>query len=254
MIQKTVKDYILIGTCVRFLQDVKKGYKIHGDRCVIGNINKLLNEFDNLGLNVTKRAAKLLIKNRDELEAMDKNFVLTEIGAKKLKIIMTDLRKTLEAESEGLNVLLVTDAGKKYTIERFSTIGDIFDAGVFVRLSDIAQYDFSEAGQCIIYNRPTAAAFHILRGTEDVIKLYYLSFLPPPAHFKTWVQITTDLKGITTGIIPDRIIVDHLHNIGQNFRNPTQHPNKRYDIEEVQNLLGVCFEVINRIIKILYPI
>jgi hypothetical protein len=61
--------------------------------------------------------------------------------------------------------------------------------------------------------------------------------------------MTNELQSIPTGNIPKRIIVDHLKNIGQNFRNPTQHPDMIYDIDEVQNLLALCLDVVNRMIK-----
>ena len=49
--------------------------------------------------------------------------------------------------------------------------------------------------------------------------------------------------------LPNPITLNHLDNIRDSFRNPTLHPNKRYDIQEVQDLLGVSVDVVNRMIK-----
>jgi len=39
---------------------------------------------------------------------------------------------------------------------------------------------------------------------------------------------------------------DHLDHIRRSFRNPTQHPDKIYDIQEAQDLFGLCVDAVNR--------
>lgn len=48
---------------------------------------------------------------------------------------------------------------------------------------------------------------------------------------------------------PPRELLDALDRIRENFRNPTNHPDKIYDIEEVQDLFGLCLDVINRMVQ-----
>ncbi len=50
---------------------------------------------------------------------------------------------------------------------------------------------------------------------------------------------------------PRRELLDHLENIKNNYRNPTQHPEKIYDIQEAQGLFSLCIEVVNIIIKLM---
>ncbi len=45
------------------------------------------------------------------------------------------------------------------------------------------------------------------------------------------------------------VLFKNLENICVSFRNPTQHPEKIYDIEEVQDLWGLSVDVINRMSK-----
>ena len=42
------------------------------------------------------------------------------------------------------------------------------------------------------------------------------------------------------------VLLNNLDNIRQSFRNPTQHPEKIYDIQEVQDLWSLCVDVVNR--------
>lgn len=247
MIQRTVKEYIQIGTCIRYLQDAKEGYSFHKKGCIIQVIQKLILELDQLNLNVTKRASVDLVRFLEKAKLTAKTATINTTGAKNLNRLAANLRLTLQAETDGIIASIITD--KKYTIEKLLDIGQLFDAGIFARLSDLAKYDFSEAGQCIAFERTTAAAFHVLRGTEEVLKHYYIFYIPNITGFRTWGQMTNDLQEINNGNRPKRVIVDHLKNIGQNFRNPTQHPDMIYDIEEVQNLLALCLDVVNRMIK-----
>jgi hypothetical protein len=47
---------------------------------------------------------------------------------------------------------------------------------------------------------------------------------------------------------PDPAVLEHLDSIRKRFRNPTQHPEKVYDIEETQNLFGQCLSVIEAMV------
>jgi len=53
------------------------------------------------------------------------------------------------------------------------------------------------------------------------------------------------LKRRQRGRPPDTLL-NHLDNIRLTFRNPTQQPEKVYDIEEAQNLFALRAEVVSR--------
>lgn len=44
-------------------------------------------------------------------------------------------------------------------------------------------------------------------------------------------------------------LLNNLDNIRRSFRNPTQHPEKIYDIQEVQDLFALCVDAIDRMIR-----
>jgi hypothetical protein len=41
-----------------------------------------------------------------------------------------------------------------------------------------------------------------------------------------------------------------MRHLRRSFRNPTQHPEKKYDFDEAQDLLNVCIDIANRIGKV----
>jgi hypothetical protein len=45
----------------------------------------------------------------------------------------------------------------------------------------------------------------------------------------------------------DSAITEQLAHIRKRYRNQTQHPRLRYDIEEAQDLFNLCIELVNRL-------
>lgn len=249
----SIHKYIFLGTSLRYLQDCRKGWLIHATEdgyYVADNIRIFIEELKELNLHVTERASSELVTLYGELREREESETLTQEDATKLAKLMKEIRPTFEAECKGIYALITSD--KKYSIQRLtSDIGELFSPGVFTKLSDIAISDFNEAGFCIAYERPTAAAFHLLRGCEEVVRQYYKKFIRGKTVPKTWGQITTDLKNKNKGKKPDPIVINQLIHIKDAFRNPTNHPEKIYDIHEAQDLLGLCIDIVNRMSKAL---
>lgn len=240
--------YIYVGTCLRYLQDSQTEDKVHGKGKTIDNIDLFLSSLDALGLNVTKRAAEKLALLRSRLVTKPKDETLTLREARQLQRTSTELRDTFMAETKGIFVYIVTD--KRLDLRKLlDGVSGLFAPNVFDICPEVAQYDFQEAGKCIAFERPTAAAFHMLRATEAVLRLYYRRYIRPARSGLAWGQMTSPLRAKTTGRRPDPIILDNLDHIRRSFRNPTQHPDKIYDIEEAQDLFGLCVDLVNRMAK-----
>ena len=50
---------------------------------------------------------------------------------------------------------------------------------------------------------------------------------------------------------PDESLLQRLDYIRDTYRNPTSHPEARYTIEQAQDLLGLCIDVMNTMAKAL---
>lgn len=246
-------SFFFFGTCVRYIQDVNTTYKIHGKGCLLENINACLSRLDSLGLYVTKNASQELASFKAELdEITDEDAKLSGAQCTKLNTITIQLRNTLEAELLGREAFVVTP--KRFeTSKLLYDIGSLMTPGVFSSLPDFTQYDLMEAGKCIAFERPTAAAFHLLRGTEAELRLFYCTLI-----FRSrvspllWGEMTKDLRN-RQKTKKHTTLYNNLDNIRLSYRNPTQHPDAVYDIHEVQDLCPLCFETISRMAKILNP-
>lgn len=187
-------------------------------------------------------------KNELEEESQKVNRRITKKEAEFLIKTMNKIREVFEAEVMRVYTFVTSD--KRYDIKRLlDSIELIFAPEIFEKLPPVAQYDFQEAGRCIAFERPTAAAFHILRATEDVLRIYYTYFIAKVPKKKTWGNLIYELQNNDAEKKPDSTTINHLENLGKSFRNPTQHPDKIYDIQQSQDLLGVSIDVVNRMIK-----
>ena len=113
----------------------------------------------------------------------------------------------------------------------------------------MSQRDFSEAGKCLVCSRPTASAFHILRATEGELRQLYLhkvkrNRIPEP---RNWGPITGSLKERREKL-PDELmaLLDHIR---KSYRNPTQHPEAEYTLDQAQDLFGLCSDAIARMVN-----
>ncbi|MCH7723510.1 MAG: hypothetical protein IIC76_09320 [Bacteroidetes bacterium] len=249
MIKRSIELYYFFGTQMRYLQDSLEGTNFPGENYVQENIERFLSNIGKLGLEVTQRASRELKKFLEKAFESDTQ-QLDADQARELSKLMSEIRLTLDAEIEGVYSYVTTP--KRLDIDKLlDDVSALFSPGTYESFPDIAKYDFNEAGKCIAFERPTAAAFHILRATEANLRHYYKNMIRHKRiSSEMWGPIVHDLrarnktKKFTT-------LNNHMDNIRLSFRNPTQHPEATYDIHEVQDLLSVCIDANNRMFKVL---
>lgn len=233
------------GTNVRYLQDAREGYAIHHKSGILPNIAVLFKRLDELELRVTARAAKPLRNIEEELKGTPADAKLTGAQATKLSKAIGDLRQTMEAELKGINAYTISP--KRLDVEKLlEDVASLFAPEAFEALTAVAKYDLSEAAKCVAFERPTAAAFHLMRATEETLRSYYCHFVRRDRlNPMLWYPMVQALQKHRRAKANDALH-RNLDNIRLSFRNPTQHPDKVYDIQEAQDLFGLCVDVINR--------
>ena len=107
-------------------------------------------------------------------------------------------------------------------------------------------YNLKEAGKCLAFQIPTAAAFHMFRCVESLIRRYYKSVvgtLPKP-KMRNWGVYIKALQdcGVDQKII---VILDQIKNL---HRNPVIHPEERLKNEEALSLIGIMDSAVTAIV------
>lgn len=250
---ESIRGYIWFGSVLRYLQDVQEGNPIHGERVVVGNLREFLGKLDELELVVTANAARNegLPGLLEELEASAADARLTLEQATRLTGSVTAVRKTLSAEAAEKKAFVT--APKRWDVDKLlGDPGALFAAGVYARLSARAAFDFGEACKCLAFERSTATAFHLMRGTEAVLRDFYCQVVRQKrlaAERRMWGPMVRQMRARSKP--PPAPLLDNLDSIRHNFRNPTQHPDEIYSVERAQDLLGLVVPVVNEMVALM---
>jgi hypothetical protein len=123
----------------------------------------------------------------------------------------------------------------------------LFSPGVLESFGEHARVDFESACRCLAFECSTAAAFHLMRGTEAALRDYYCVIVKRgrlEPRKRQWGPMLERLEARSKP--PPASLMVALDNIRKHYRNPTQHPDAIYDNEQAQDLLGLCIPVIHQ--------
>ena len=204
-----------------------------------------------LGLTVSRRLATYigLDQLRDELAATDDGAVLDEQQGKRLRETSSQLRQTAIAESSGI-FAYVTGEKRLDVTKLLDEPQSLLPGDVYRRLSPMAQLDLAEAFKCIAYERSTAAAFHLMRAVEESLRRLYSAAVGKSSSKPVmWKAMTDELAKQPSP--PPVNLLAQLDHIRTSFRNPTQHPDAAYDIDEAQDLAFVSIDILARLARAL---
>ena len=231
---------IRVGLLIRYLRRTSADNDVD---YAIRNITTLERGLMGAGLTVSISGMAKLIAIKTELSECDPTELLGT-RAKDIVANITILESIIFAESRTKSFYILPE--RRYnTTWLLNEPGKLFRDGVFQKLPDLAQFDIASAGRCILFGEGTAAAFHWLRATEDVLRTYYRLYirrnrLPNPM----WASMVSALRSKGRNK-PAANLLDTLDLVRVTYRNPTQHPEARYDVESAQDLMGFCISVIS---------
>ena len=244
----SVLNHFAFGYNYRRLRFWGVDFPVHGENSLVGAIDEFFAYLRDLDLRVTERATDRLRKIREKIKSLPADTKTDAALAAEVTAALNFLDTTLDAELAMRTAYLPTP--KRFDLDSLLvTPKNLLGEDVYVSLPDIARFDFFYACRCIAFELPTAAAFHLMRCTEAVLRLYYNSLvLRNRITNPMWGPIIDHLRKKRQNP-PPKALLDHLDNIRNNFRNPTQHPEARYTSDEAQDLLSTTVDVVNRTIR-----
>jgi hypothetical protein len=155
-----------------------------------------------------------------------------------------DFETVLAAECQVLDTYFVSKKGVYSTADLVEHAHHHIPEPTRNQLPDQTKADFDQAGKCIAFDLATAGAFHLLRGTEAVLREYYEAVVPgikkAPAKMRNW--------GVYIKLLcehgAESKVTSLLTHLKDAYRNPVLHPEENYTDERVQVLFGVCVSAI----------
>jgi hypothetical protein len=246
-----IYSYYSFGYNYYLLQNVCLDINIHkkddDSDCMIERIEDFFKFLNDLDLKVTEKAAEPLLNLKEYIKTLPNDAKVDAKLDEKISANVMRIDATLDAELKLKTAYVLTE--KRYSTDHLlEGIAQIFAKDVFNSLPDLCKYDFQEAGKAIAFNLPTSAAFHLMRGVESVLRFYYKEIVKQKrVKNQMWGPIIDHLK--SRGKPPSKGLIDTLDNIRVNYRNPTQHPEAKYDIDEAQDLLSLSVDAVNKMMK-----
>lgn len=241
----SIYDYYCFGYNYYILRNRSDGKKVSD---ILFDIKDYIKQTTSLELQVTNRVLRPLHDIILELEKLKGDDIIAKDVLARIIKIVEAADSALDAELQLKTVLSVTP--KRFDIEMLLQFpGKLLGEGCWEQLPEIALIDFSEATRCIAMSLPTAAAFHLMRCVEEMVKTLYFDFIKQKRMDNPmWGPMIQKLKEKNQPKPPLELL-DQLDIIRANFRNPTQHPEKVYDIDEAQDLLNSSIVAINAICR-----
>lgn len=153
-----------------------------------------------------------------------------------------EFETVLAAELQAMDTYLVSQIGSYNTHDLIAKAHISFPESVRITLPEQAKIDFDQSGKCIAFGVYTAAAFHLMRGTETIIRKYYEALVgtPPKPKMRNWGAYQKILEKHSA----DKKLTDLIEHIRLSYRNPVLHPEENLTSEQVQVLFGVCISAV----------
>lgn len=247
MYETSVYEYYAFGYNYFILRQGTVGHTVKGDGDSLEwFLNEVLERLDSLNLQVTSEAASKLKEISGRVDSMPDDATVDEALGREVTEACNQIDVTLDAELKLRRAFVVTP--QRYSAHHLlEEPWDLFGAGTWERLPDIAVFDFIEACRAVAFGLATASAFHLMRCVEAMLREYYCTIVKRNRVKLWWGPMVQHLRQRRDA--PPRAILDHMDNIRVNFRNPTQHPDARYESEEAQDLLALSIDAVNRMAR-----
>lgn len=248
-------NFIGLGGRIRYLAAASEHQPIDGPSMILANLESLGTSLGELGFRVSsnlfqKKLQPFVLEFRHSAkQSQPQPATLTADQARRFSEAVVQFEAT--ANAEAVECLIALPRARRIPLKHLlEQPGAVLGTGIFQKLTIIAQEDLKQACKCIAFECATAAAFHTLRCVEECTRMLYHSYFPrKPVAKQTWGALVLELHKRPHRPKPDDTLLAHLDHIRERFRNPTDHPEKCYEIEEAEDLLHIAADAINRCIR-----
>lgn len=223
----------------RFLEETEDIGFIH-TREAATNLNWLIEKF----LSATYRK-EYLDDDDAKWEALKRPMNEFEIGG--LIQGLTNFEREFAGECRDIDVFVITPPGLRSARLLMECAEKEFPEKLRNVLPAQAVYDFRQAGRCLVFDLPTACAFHVCRATEALMLRYYEVLAGAPWSFprRDWKNYNDQLaaKGAP------KAITNRLDEIRAEDRNAYIHPDVNVELEDAPMIFTLCTGVMHSMAK-----
>lgn len=161
----------------------------------------------------------------------------------RLKTAAQNFETIFSAELQGASTYYVEQKGIYSTPDLMDRAELALGDSVAV-LEDDAKKDFNQAGRCLAFDLPTAAAFHLTRSIESVLRKYHALICAKSSAAGRRPEMATCINELRRSGADAKLldILDHFRDL---HRNTTMHPEVFLDGPEALRLFDIAKSGIN---------
>jgi hypothetical protein len=259
--QLNVHDYYELGKNTESLEVSLKGFSQPAALSTIGwqlfmyrwKLREILAEPCAL-LNSSQRAVKAIISaiagvvSEDISEVFDpekSSAIVQPYQMRGIGEAITNFETVLKNDMPEMSTFAVAQIGMYRTEDLIGRSILQIDEGVRDRLLPLAKSDILEAGKCLAFRVPTAAAFHLSRAIETCMNQYFEALTGKPYDLKPGANNWGNkIKLLEENGAAEKITAFLLH-IKNSYRNPITHPDVILDASEAFNFFPQALGVIS---------
>lgn len=231
-----------IGRCVRYLLVPGGSPGVFKKDGLLDNAIHIRDWAVDYGLDDVAASANNLV---DFLERVPRRRPdrLTVAETRRLRRGVLDLHQCLDEETS--RALLQPYGSSRFRQESLTDgFYDLIGREAWSRIPEVARLDLLDAGRAMVLGIPTGSAFFLMRATEGTLRAYATRLsLSDQVSMGNWGPVVEALRRTPT---PDRDLLALLDELRRTFRNPTQHPDRRYTLVEAEDLAGLAIPAIRR--------
>jgi hypothetical protein len=184
----------------------------------------------------------------DEFQAMDlgneeSGWKTVGVWGWSIRQAANSLETVLAAELNNFDTYFVSQKGSFSTPDLIEQAEKMLPERIRSHLSTNAIEDFRQAGRCLAFSLGTAAAFHIARSTEDVIRAYYTLVVGtiPGVKMRSWGTYHKNLSKCGNA---SKKVLGWLDHIKDEYRNPVLHPDETVSPDAALVFINACSALI----------
>lgn len=240
---RDVREYLYLGSSMRYLQDCDVGWRVHGDAFILGNLDSLFVTLEGQALTRSLHASEPLRRQREGLRSSPPDHRLTKDEAEALRRNVKTLKVILREELSGCLTFRVVDGAvpsRDLLLDMAPHLG-VLGEGLASQVGE----DLEEAGRALALDCPTASAFLLLRGLGRGLRAFHHHWVGSPrGPGGYWGALVDDLKARPPA--PPEDLMRTLDFLRSTFLGLVNLPERRFGRAEVEDLLPLCREALAR--------
>lgn len=215
--------------------------------------NEVRNLFANTDLTSAFRAtaipARILLDSLEKATSQNLESLFSQYDKAVILGALSQFQAVLTGELAVSDAYFVVEKKGFNSLKLISQGEVLFPTGIETKVPESVP-DLREAGKCIAFELPMAAAFHIFRAVESVLRRYWAAINGNVKPLKQH-NIGAYLREFKSKNCGDAKVVQALEQMNVLHRNPIIHPQDKIDLDDAISLLGIAQSVVSAMLKYL---